>query len=971
MTNEYTLTAIAHRPEALFDFSGERASYGSLDNNYWGVWATQTSGRLIDKNRTQLPPQWTRANVQTVPAAAGGAVRCATVAVGGLGYQVIAWQWLPDGATGQYRVGYQVLKNGLPIATNYALAASSVQMAPKLLYAGGKFWLGYRNNSGNLVCRSLDPSGSLTWGAEVTIISAMLAVSLGGSWDWDANSTVIRGGVATAGFFNEFTLNASTGAGTAGSSVAVAGTARKISAYTNDTATWIAYWDSATSIVRVWVGGSTYALTAALSSTSDALAVGPAAAATSATVIYQTYQFGVADRVVRSRQIGNAGALGTETTIFNSGITSSATDAFHDVELASKPFYADGHYHFWAFVRSPSYRLDRYAVLLSSADLERWFLSSIALSRTAVVPRYTISERQTPPKVVTATVDTATEYYAPCEESRDPNEPNAVTVLSWRRLTSPAVARGPGEAYFSGGALAGYDGTTALVHSSVTTPHISSIVASGGAGTTGNTRFYVACYAWRDAFGNVFRSEPGNQFASGSSGTGTLTVTVRNLMLLPQAYWSATSVTVELYATDPGSTVFELVSEQPVGRGSSTTSFAFSVLAGALASPWTGAPEFLYTTGGVLSTHAPPGFDTLINHKGRLFGASGSRVYYTHQLIPGEGPVWPDAFVLQLPATVTGLAPLDDALVIFTADAIYAVYGEGPSRLGQNAYPAPVKVPSEVGCIERRSVVSYRDGVAFRSRRGIELLQRGGGVVPLLTTSVRWGAAAGYSVLRDYSETLSVVDRPDHTQLRWLVGPYPYRGDRILCWDYARGAWSVESAAAMYFTCSGMWPNNEYALGYRDTPRIYVQSEDTDSPGSAVHTDGPTGGESFASAYVWTSAMRPAGMMGWGRVRAVRALGEYISDCDLTINVAYDGADSSAAFGSDGNTWALTSLTHSTEGPIRIRYAPKRQKCEALAVEIKLDGNTTTKSLDGAALHGISVEYEPTATSKHRAKERG
>lgn len=137
---------------------------------------------------------------------------------------------------------------------------------------------------------------------------------------------------------------------------------------------------------------------------------------------------------------------------------------------------------------------------------------------------------------------------------------------------------------------------------------------------------------------------------------------------------------------------------------------------------------YLYTTGGILDNVAPPSCKAMCVHQNRLVigGADDSTVvWFSKELSPTDAPGFNDLLTIRIEAggAVTGLASMNSSLFIFKENDVYVVSGSMPDDTGNgNTLAEPVRLPSGIGCIDPRSVISTPIGVFFQSKRSIELL---------------------------------------------------------------------------------------------------------------------------------------------------------------------------------------------------------------------------------------------------------
>lgn len=137
---------------------------------------------------------------------------------------------------------------------------------------------------------------------------------------------------------------------------------------------------------------------------------------------------------------------------------------------------------------------------------------------------------------------------------------------------------------------------------------------------------------------------------------------------------------------------------------------------------------YLYTTGGVLDNVATPGCKAMCVHQNRLVvgGADDSTVvWFSKELSPTDAVGFNDLLTLTIEAggAVTGLASMNSSLFVFKKNDVYVISGTMPDATGNSASMSePTRLPSGIGCIDHRSVLSTPIGIFFQSTRSIELM---------------------------------------------------------------------------------------------------------------------------------------------------------------------------------------------------------------------------------------------------------
>lgn len=196
--------------------------------------------------------------------------------------------------------------------------------------------------------------------------------------------------------------------------------------------------------------------------------------------------------------------------------------------------------------------------------------------------------------------------------------------------------------------------------------------------------------------------------------------------------------------------------------------------------------ERLYTTGGILSNDPAPVGSILAQGKGRLFfndPADDSLVRYSQEKREGVGCEISSDLALRIDDTggpITGLAVLDDAVVVFKRNAIYFFAGQGPlanpDASPQAGFSPPVQISSDVGCTRSDSIGLTPAGLIFQSDRGIYLLSRARAVVYLGAPVEAYNAQA----------VRACTLMPGRTQILCLA-----ESGKSLLFDYYHGQWST------------------------------------------------------------------------------------------------------------------------------------------------------------------------------------
>ncbi len=520
-----------------------------------------------------------------------------------------------------------------------------------------------------------------------------------------------------------------------------------------------------------------------------------------------------------------------------------------------------------------------------------------------------------------------------------------------------------GQLLFTGPRVREFDGSIFYESGFADGPELVSLT-DGGVGTaTGGTVQVVVTYEWQDAQGRRHRSPP--------SVPKTITVVAgHNIGVdFSRPAFSDRSgglalgrgIYAMIWRTLNGGTVFYL-DNYATGRiaipsfGASTTSYSITTLDAAIATQ-----EILYTQGarggasGLLANDEPPpcrymwaGNDRVI-----MAGLEDPSAYRFSKLIfPGEPLQFSndDAFKGHVDAETTACACMDGIWYVFTADAIFAITGDGPDDTGDGFFAEPRRVSSLVGCISHRSIVEIAEGLLFHASNGqIWLLPRGGGPPSFFGAPMR--------------DTLFDL---------LIMGAQRIRGENLVAWlaittsataycaiiiyDSRASEWMYD-----YSSGGGVWASPRSTLDrYNDKLVIDGYIAET-----AAFIDDHTGSNGVAYYMeLHTGDVRPFGPNGHGRVRKAVLLGEARSTATIIaqILVSYD---SGVSYADDASS--VFTYTGSVSNPIQIDHLLKYPRGNAPSVDysnsfrfkLLARSSSATAGVEAFAFNALSLEIYP------------
>jgi hypothetical protein len=439
---------------------------------------------------------------------------------------------------------------------------------------------------------------------------------------------------------------------------------------------------------------------------------------------------------------------------------------------------------------------------------------------------------------------------------------------------------------------------------------------SSGSLAANSAYSYVMVYEWRDDAGRMHRSPPSvpSTVNTGASG-GEVEIRHAGLLAGPNKLSGFKRPLIAIFRTLANQTVYFRIDDTALyaDQVGMRTLGGVDVFEDNFSDANISSHEILYTTGGELDHYAPPPTAFMVNHQERLWAihSEDGTIWPSALLSEHEGAWWHQGLSIETQRTgkiATALASMDDKLIVFWDDAIAYLYGDGPANNGQGGVFSPlIPVPSDVGCIEPRSVITTPQGVFFQSSRGIYLLGRDmqaqyiGADVEDFTS----GAVEAATLSRENHEVRFEIGRNtlvyDYLMQQWWVNTLGEENKPIIARDATvyRGAYYLLSQDA-----------NVSKLGREDTSAVVDLFDGSD-------------GEPFDLS-MRTPWLAMSGIAGFQRVRRVWVIGTFPSDRESQINVYVDAAADASA------TRTFTGV--GSEEAVML-HVPT-QKCRSLQVEV-------------------------------------
>lgn len=509
--------------------------------------------------------------------------------------------------------------------------------------------------------------------------------------------------------------------------------------------------------------------------------------------------------------------------------------------------------------------------------------------------------------------------------------------------------------HIASGVISTYDGSQVIEHSYFLYPeNLSASSVSTGGYMSDGVYYFTAVYNWTDSKGQQHTSNPAIPIEvklAGGTTTQKVSIVVPTLRLTEKE-----NVVIDIYRTEESGTIYckDTLTALPVlnNKAADTVTIVSDQPDSTLVSG-----EILYTTGGVLENIIPPQATIVESFGNRLFLAgleNENKVLYSK--IRGEGsPVeFNDTQYMLVPplgGPITSLIAMDEKLIIFKNSAVYYISGNGPNNLGEdNTFINPELISSDVGCVNRDSVVLTAQGIYFKSAKGIYLLGRD-------ISSTYVGAS-----VEKYNDL--IITSADVVSNKNVIR-FATNSGLCLVYNYFINTWSTYTnfLALDSEIVKGVY----YYL--RNDSQIYKENSTFSNNGTDI------------KLRVETAWLNLSGtVQGFQRVYRMLLLGDFKSAHKLKISVAYDyinaytqetvidTADftdgttygnyspygSEAQYGGDGNLYQL-----------RLNFA--KQKCKAIKILIEDISSNGGEGLSLSNLQFIvGIKSNPATVEKTR-----
>jgi hypothetical protein len=424
---------------------------------------------------------------------------------------------------------------------------------------------------------------------------------------------------------------------------------------------------------------------------------------------------------------------------------------------------------------------------------------------------------------------------------------------------------GSDKVYLSGGIVQAVSSQDRYHVGSISAPDqiFLSDIGAGADNLPAGTYQYKAVYKYTNSFGEILRSAPSLAVQITLAAPSRVSIAIPPPICMKETISGGDfpQIECEIYRTMNSGELFYLL----------TNLTAYNMYASISALVYTDFAldtdlrEILYSESGEAFNDMPPTCSACIEHDRRLWVSSGNRLYYSKWHREGHQARFVETWYLQFTEQITALASQDQALIAFTANAIWVVQGAGPDDLGSGEFNSPAKLPGNMGCSKayggQKSICTLEIGTLFRADKGVAILPRG-----LAEPVIISGPVEDTLIL--YERFLAVVDMPYLQQVKFILEDC----STIFIWAYSGGVpglWLTETGTphTVHIRDGLVWDKSPEQLGFLfATAPLGAQEPGILWLESFDYVDDATGTPASVVATFETAEIRPFGLSGDGRV---------------------------------------------------------------------------------------------------------
>lgn len=425
--------------------------------------------------------------------------------------------------------------------------------------------------------------------------------------------------------------------------------------------------------------------------------------------------------------------------------------------------------------------------------------------------------------------------------------------------------------------------------------------------------------------------------------------------------------------------------------------------------------EVIYTEGDVLPADPWPAFDDFVITSNRMFAVSSEvpgTVYYSKLLEENIAPEFSASLVISLGRNrkLTGIGAIDDKVIVFSEREIFAIYDTGPDNTGANGDFVIDRLQTTVGSTIPRSIVEIPEGLFFFSGISNEfhLLSR-----DLQVHDIGKAIEDSASKILDIKAAVVV---PGEHEVRWYCevdyhyeygkrdwnddpfyshppNPAIHRRDEqpannfqpVFVYNYHYKKWMIHGGTSA-----------QQVVLFQNQPTFINSSWNPYQASADVEDWENESGNTLNWRSPW---IRVNQLQSFGRIEELTFLGKYLSSWqdygagthsgDILVRLRYDyeDYDDGPVYNYDdyrfrANTGDLGGYGKEGQdrpsGRMQFSITPRRQKCQAIQVEVVEVGTVaqaphepTYKTGQGFVISGMDITYSPKPGTGSKSIHKG
>lgn len=337
----------------------------------------------------------------------------------------------------------------------------------------------------------------------------------------------------------------------------------------------------------------------------------------------------------------------------------------------------------------------------------------------------------------------------------------------------------------------------------------------------------------------------------------------------------------------------------------------------------------LYTNGGVVENIEPGPVSGMALHRSRLWVVDSQQpnlLWYSKEIVPGAPVEFSDALQFNVDprgGPITGIASLNDRLIVFKEAMIFYIAGQGPDATGaQSQFSDSIYITSDAGCTTSRSIVLSPVGLFFKSLKGYYLLGDGTGL------SYVGADVQAYNSLALSSARLVATSN----EIVFTVS------DKMIVYNYYMKTWSTRPS--LVGIDATIWQNiyawiKDDGTVLKETPGIYTDD------GAFVSMKIQTGWIKFSED-----------IAGFGRIWQMLLTGVPYSNHTLRVSFGFD-------FGTTNENIIDRVVTTSGSGPEQFIFIPSPfRRIENMIVTIQTVDPTPLSFGNGRGVSLVALTYQ-------------